>query len=160
MEKECCPKFNPKPWNERTFIWKDKMFIKTSMPTLFHIPFPSMIGKKMSKIWNLASDAKKVSSNKDDILILFNDPSPFKSEIYLSVTGNVPNADNVKLSGNFVSKVFSGPYSDVPKFMKEMDKYLAKKDKKAEDYYIHYAYCPKCAKKYGDNYMILFAKIK
>jgi hypothetical protein len=113
----------------------------------------------MSKIWNLASDAKKVSSKKDDILILFNDPSAFKSEIYLSVTGDVPNADNVRISGKFISKVFSGPYSDVPKFMKEMDKYLAKKDKKAKDYYIHYAYCPKCAKKYGNNYMILFAKV-
>lgn len=47
----------------------------------------------------------------------------------------------------------------VPKFIKQMNGYLAAQGKKAKDYYIHYAYCPKCAKKYGDNYMILFAKI-
>jgi hypothetical protein len=158
QEKECCPKFNPTLWDEKDFVWKDKQFIKTSMPTIFHMPFPPMISGKMAKIWNQASDANKVSSNKDEILILFNDPSAFKSDIYLSVTGDVPNADNVKISGNFVSKVFAGPYGDVPKFMKEMDKYLADKNKETEAYYIHYAYCPKCAKKYGDNYMILFAK--
>jgi len=40
-----------------------------------------------------------------------------------------------------------------------MNQFLADMDKKARDYYIHYAYCPKCAEKYGHNYMIIFALI-
>ena len=159
MEKECCPKFNPSKWNEKTFVWKNKPFIRESIPTLFHIPFPPMIGKKITKMMNLANEAKKVSANKEDVLILFRDPSAFKSEIYFSVTGEVKNATNAKISGTFISKVFAGGYNSVPKFIKQMNEYLEKKGKKAKDYYIHYTYCPKCAKKYGNNYMIIFAEV-
>lgn len=159
MKKECCPKFNPKKWDEKTFVWKNKQFIKESIPTLFHIPFPPMIGKRITKMMNLANESKKEIAKKEDVLILFNDPSAFKSEIYLSVTDTVPNADNTKISGTFIGKVFAGSYNAIPKFMKQMNEYLAKKGKTAKDYYIHYAYCPKCAKKFGNNYMILFAKV-
>jgi len=27
----------------------------------------------------------------------------------------------------------------------------------AKDYYVHYAYCPRCAEKFGHNYMSIFA---
>lgn len=159
MAKECCPKFNPEKWDEKTFIWKNKPFIKESIPTLFHIPFPPMIGKKITKMMDLADKAKRVSAKKDEILVLFHDPSAFRSEIYISVLGEVKDANNVKISGTFVAKVFAGPYNAIPKFIKQMNEYLAKKGKKAKDYYVHYAYCPGCAKKYGNNYMILFAEI-
>lgn len=158
-EKECCPKFNPKRWNGKTFLWKNKLFIKETIPTLFHIPFPPMIGKRITKMWNLANEAKKEVTNKEEVLILFHDPSAFKSEIYLSVTGEIENANNSKISGTFISRVFSGPYNSIPKFIKQMNEYLSKRRKTAKDYYVHYAYCPKCAKKYGNNYMILFAKV-
>lgn len=159
MKKECCLKFNPKKWDGKTFVWKNKSFIKESIPTFFHIPFPPMIGKKITKMMNLADEAKKVSSKKDEILVLFRDPSAFKSEIYISVIGDVTNANNAKISGTFIARVFEGPYNAIPKFIKQMNEYLTKKGKTAKDYYIHYAYCPGCAKKYGNNYMILFAKI-
>lgn len=107
----------------------------------------------------MTEDAKMTETNPEDILMLFHDPSAFKSEIYLSVTGNVPDANNISISGTFMSKVYAGAYRDVPKFIKEMNEYLEAQGKKAKDYYIHYAYCPKCAKKYGNNYMILFAEV-
>ena len=95
----------------------------------------------------------------EEVLILFHDPSAFRSEIYFSVTGNVPEANNIKISGTFISKVFAGSYNAIPKFIKQMNEYLAKKGKTAKDYYVHYAYCPKCVKKYGSNCVILFAEI-
>lgn len=157
--KECCPTFNPEKWNEKTCNWENKRFIKESIPTFFHIPWPPMIGKKITKMCHIAEKSKKTESNKEDMLILFFDPSPFTSELYFSVTGDVPEANNVTISGTFISKVFEGAYNAVPKFMKQMDAYLGKQEKKAEKYYIHYAYCPKCAKKSGKNYMILFAQV-
>lgn len=163
MEKECCPKFNPKKWDEKTFNWKNKKFITESIPQLFHIPFFPMIGKKITKMMALATDSNKLTSKKDETLVLFQDPSAFKSNIYISVTGNVAKANNVNISGTFIAKVYSGGYSEVPKFVKDMNQYLMNKGEKVpkdSEYYIHYAYCPKCAKKYGDNYMILFAKIR
>ena len=79
--------------------------------------------------------------------------------MYLSVTDTVSGVKNTILSGTFVGKVFDGAYNAIPKFMKQMDAYLAKQDKKASDYYVHYAYCPKCAKEAGHNFMVLFAKV-
>ncbi len=155
----CCPEFHPARWDGKTHEWYNKPFIKETIPTLFHIPFPPMIGQKMTKMMKLIEDSKMAEPNKEDILVLFHDPSAFKSEIYISVLGNVPNANNATISGSFVSKVFAGSYNGVPKFIKEMDAYLAKDNRKAKDYYVHYAYCPKCAEKFGSNQMILFAQI-
>jgi hypothetical protein len=110
----------------------------------------------------LATKANKLDSKKDEVLVLFQDPSAFKSNIYISVTGEVPEANNVKISGTFMAKVYDGPYKAIPKFIKDMNSYLAKEGKKVpknDEYYIHYAYCPKCEKKYGHNYMIFFAKV-
>jgi len=158
-KEECCPKFDPKRWDEKIHKWEDKHFIKATIPTLFHIPFPPMIGSKITKLIKLAEQSKKVLAKKEDMLILFADPSPFCSEIYLSVSGAVHNAENVKISGTFVSKVFEGGYNAIPGFIKQMDEFLSKKNKKAKRYLVHYAYCPKCAKKFGHNYILLLAEI-
>ena len=121
--------------------------------------FIPMISKKMIKMIHLADEADANLEDDAEMLILFHDPTAFKSEIYYSVTKNVEGADNYPISGTFVAGVFDGPYNKVPVFMKEMDRYLAGENKKAKDYFVHYAYCPKCAEKYKHNYMILFARV-
>ena len=68
-------------------------------------------------------------------------------------------ANNTSISGTFEAGVFDGPYDAIPKYVKEMERHLAREGKKAKDYYVHYAYCPKCAVKHGHNYMILFAQV-
>jgi len=159
LSQECCPKFEPAKWDGKTFVWENKPFIKETLPTFFHLPFPPTIGKKITKLCDASQRAQTMGDDPAEVLILFRDPSAFKSEIYLSVTGPVPEVENVNLSGTFIAKVFAGGYNAVPKFIKEMNVYLAAQGKTAKDYYIHYAYCPKCAKKYGNNYMILFARV-
>jgi hypothetical protein len=47
----------------------------------------------------------------------------------------------------------------VPKYIKEADTYLASLGKKAKKYYFYYTTCPKCAKKYGHNYIVAFAEV-
>jgi len=161
-DQECCPEFNPGKWDKKSFNWEEKLFIKESIPTLFHTPFPPIIGRKITGMMNLATSADKIDTKKDEVLVLFQDPSAFKSNIYISVIGEVPGANNVKIPGKFIARVYDGPYNAVPRFIKDMNMYLEKEGKKIpknDEYYIHYAYCPKCAKKYGHQYMILFAKI-
>ena len=46
--------------------------------------------------------------------------------------------ENVKISRDFISKVYDGGYNESPKFIKEMDSYLATQNKKAKDYYFYY----------------------
>jgi len=162
QDQECCPEFNPKKWDKKEFHWKDKQFIKETIPTLFHIPFPPLIVKKITRMMNLATRANKIEEKKDEVLVLFQDPSAFKSNIYISVTEEVPGANNVKISGTFMAKVYDGPNKAIPAFVKDMNKYLEKEGKKVpsdDEYYVHYAYCPKCEKKYGHQYMIFFARI-
>jgi len=158
LPETCCPPFNPEPWQEKTLVWDNKLFIKDSIPELFHMPWPSMIGKVMERMWK-KTEAAGASGEAADFLCLAYDPSPWKCEYYLAVSKEVPNAENVKLSGTFVTKVFDGPYNSVPKWMKETDAYLAKQNKKALKYYFFYTSCPKCAKKYGHNYVVVFAQI-
>ncbi len=158
-DNSCCPEFHPERWDAKTLTWDHKPFIRASLPTFFHIPFPPMVGWKITKLWSMAERAKAVPEDKEDALILFSDPSPFKSLIHLSVTGTVPGAEQAALSGTFMTKVFDGAYNDIPRFIKEMDAHLAALGKKADRYYVHYAYCPGCAKKFGHNYVLLFAQV-
>lgn len=157
-EQQCCPEFNPLPWDNISHVWNDKLFIKDYVPQILHIPLPGTINKVMTRMWEKAQKAE-ASPDAKDFLCLAYDPSPWKSEFYMFVTKEVPGAENVKLSGTFLSKVFDGPYSAVPKFIKEMDKHVAAKDKKVKKYYFYFTTCPKCAKKHGHNYIVAFAEI-
>ncbi len=134
------------------------MFIKDSVPQFLRMPLPWMVGKKITEMWKKIEDAGAAPPT-DDFLWLAYDPSPWRSEFYLHVTKKVPNAENVRLSGTFMTRVFDGPYSAVPKWIKEMDKYVSGKGKKVKRYYVYYTSCPKCAKKYGHNYSVLFAQV-
>lgn len=154
----CCPPFNPEPWQEKTLVWENKLFIKDSLSQIFHMPWPPMINKVMGRMWEKAK-ASEALKETDEFLCLAYDPSPWKCEYYLAVSKEVANAENVKLSGTFITKVFDGPYNHVPKWIKEMDAYLATKDKKALKYFFYYTTCPKCAKKYGHNYVVVFAQV-
>ena len=95
-----------------------------------------------------------------NFLLLAYDSSPWKSEFYMAVTREVPGAQNVKLSGTFLSNVFDGHFNSVPKWIKEMDEYVASKGRKTKKHFFYYTTCPKCAKIYGHNYVVAFAQVE
>jgi hypothetical protein len=156
--QECCPVFDPALWDNKTNIWVDKPFIRDYLPQLFHMPLPSMMGKVIGRMWKKAKDAEAAPEMKDFLLLAY-DPSPWKSELYMNVKKEVPGAENVRLTGTFVSKVFDGPYNQVPKYFKEFKNYLTSIDKKAKKFYFYFTTCPKCAKKYGHNYIVAFGEV-
>jgi hypothetical protein len=51
-EFECCPKFNPAPWDEKILEWSGKKFVKDRVFTLFFMPinFGAVITRLMKKI--------------------------------------------------------------------------------------------------------------
>jgi len=155
----CCPKFDPDLWNEKTHNWDKKLFIKDTVRQFLHMPRPSSIQKTIGVMWQKAQDAKAEPEIKD-FLLLATDPSPWRSELYMTVAKKVPDAENVKLSGIFLSKVFDGPYNAVPKWIKEMEKYVSSKGKKTKKHYIYFTTCPKCAKIYGHNYAVAFTQVE
>jgi hypothetical protein len=158
-EKECCPRFDPQPWENATHEWKDKLFLIDSVPQFFHIPLPGVYGKTITRMWNLAEKYEAKPEMKDFIMLSY-DPSPWKSVLYLSLSKEIPDDKHmIKLSGSFITKVFDGPFQNVPKYMKDTEAYLESVGKKAKKYYFYYTTCPKCAKKYGHNYIVVFAEI-
>ena len=51
-EKICCPRFDPTPWDGKTFEWASKKFIKDKVFTLFYMPmnFGSAMIRSVKKI--------------------------------------------------------------------------------------------------------------
>lgn len=157
-DEVCCPEFDPSLWDNKKHIWNNKLFIKETIPEIFHIPLPGTFGKAITRMSKKVTDAGAMPDVKESLL-LTHDPSPFKSELLMAVTKEIPDEINIKLSGFYMSKVFDGPYSKVPTYMNEMATYLSSQNMRAKKYYFYFAYCPKCAKKYGHNYVVAFAEV-
>ncbi len=155
----CCPKFDPEPWDGKTHEWDGKPFIKDSVGQILHRPLPRSMGKTIGRMWKLAKDSG-ADPKIEDFLLLAYDPSPWKSELYMAVTKDVPGAEIVKLSGRYVTKVFDGPYSSPPIWVKEMAEFVELMGEKPMKYFFYFTTCPRCAKIYGHNYAIVFAQVQ
>jgi len=150
----CCEPFNPKPWQDKEIIWQDKIFVKDHVASLFHIPLN--MGRKIIKNMELI---EKVGAKAPYQLMLTDEKSLWGADIYIDVSKDVPGAQMATLSGTFLTKVFEGPYQNAGKWAQEMKEYVENKSKKLKKLYFSYTTCPKCAKAYGKNYVVLFAQI-
>ncbi len=153
-ETGCCPKFNPKPWQNKTIKWKNKPFVKYRVKSFFHIPLN--IGPVMKKACRQVDAANAADPA---FMGLFDENSLWGSDAYLSVAKHIPGANNVKISGTFMTKVFEGPYYNAGKWAKEMTKYVESKNKKVKQLLFFYTVCPRCAKKYGKMHTVIFARV-
>lgn len=150
----CCEIFNPEPWQEKEIVWSNKLFVKDRVTNLFHIPLN--FGQKVVK--NMALIEKAIAKSPYQ-LMLTDEKSPWGSDIYIDVAKDVPGARMATVSGMFLTKVFEGPYQNVGKWALEMKEYVKSKNKELKKLYFSYTTCPKCAKAYGKNYVVLFAQI-
>ncbi len=152
----CCAEFDPSLFNEKSHRWEKKLFLKDYVLQIMHIPLTmgSVVKRMVEKV-----ERAKAMPEVEDFLLLAYDPSPWRSELYMTVTKPVTDGEMTSMSGEFISKVYDGPYNDVPKWMEDLSSYIAKQGKSSERYYFHYAYCPQCSKKYGHNYCVAFAKV-
>ena len=150
----CCEPFNPKPWENKTITWKDKLFVKDHVTSFLHIPLN--FGTKVVKNMTLIDKAKAKAPYQ---LMLTDEKSLWGSDIYIDVAKQVPGTQMSTLSGTYLTRVFEGPFQNIGKWTTEMQAYVEKKNKKIKKLYFSYTTCPKCAKAYGKNYVVLFAQI-
>ena len=153
-ETGCCPIFNPKPWENKTVNFKGKLFVKDRVRSIFHIPlnFAQVMTRNMNKI----TKARALTKTQ---LVISDENSLWGADVYISTGKKIKDSKNVTIPGTFLSKVFEGPYKDMGKWIKSMEKYVSGKGKKMNKLYFFYTTCPKCAKVYGKNYVVLLAKI-
>ncbi len=154
----CCPEFNPVLYEGKTHVWENKLFVMDSIPAFFHMPLPNKIDKMMGRMIDQIRTAN-AEPPVDDFLVLTKDCSLWRSDFYFTVTKEIPEAKNARISGTFISKVYDGPYREIPKYLKQARQAVEVLGHKAGDFYIYYTTCPKCAKKYGHNYMVVFVAI-
>ncbi len=152
---DCCPEFNPEPWQDKLLKWEEKRFIKGKVFTFFFMPIN--FGGVMKKLDKLAKDA---GAKYDNWLCLSDHTSKFNMDVYLAVDKEVPGAENVTLSGEYYSRVYEGDFKDTGKWCKDFDEHIAKKGLKYKKMYMWYTTCPKCAKKYGKNYTVIVAELE
>lgn len=151
----CCPPFDPAPWIDQQIVWHDKPFVTDHVHCLFHIPIDMSARVRHNDRLIRAAQAAPPHP-----LMLSDDTSPWGAELYIEVTRTVPNARMATLSGTFLTKVYEGPYRDAGKWTADMQRTVTDKRLELEKLYFGYTTCPRCAKAYGKNYVIVFAKLK
>ena len=150
----CCPPFPPAEWQEREVTWEDHPFVKEHVVSFFHIPLN--MGRAVVRAKEKIDAA---GASPEHPLWLAVENSLWGSELYVDVTRPVPGATLATLSGRFLTKVYDGPFGDIPLWTEDMKGYVERKGHTLDKLYFAYTTCPRCAKVYGHNYVVLFARI-
>jgi hypothetical protein len=153
-ETGCCPRFRPEPWENQDLHFDNKPFVKASTIGVFHVPLNmgSVFSRTLAAI-------KEAHAENGGPLVLSHDRSAWRADHLFAVAGPVPGAEIVHLSGDFLTRVFEGPYSNVKKWCADMERYVRGKGKQLDTTYFFYTTCPRCARHYGKNYVVGVAKV-
>lgn len=151
----CCPRFDPAGWDGQHLHFEDKLFARAKTHSLFHIPMDmgAVFGRTQAAIE--AGQAQDI----DQFIVLSHELSPWSAEHLFAVDRVVPGVEMTRLSGDFATRVFDGPFSDAPKWSAELRADLAARGEEASEVYFFYTTCPKCAKAYGHNYVVGVARL-
>jgi len=152
---ECCPKFDPIAWDDKIIQWNNKRFVKDSICSFFYIPinFGSVMRRLDQKIRN-------EGANIEDNIGLSDHTSKWNMNIYIAVDREIPGIENTILNGNFYCKVYEGNFNETDKWCKDYNKEAESKGIDIKKKYMWYTTCPKCAKKYGKNYVVIVGQIE
>ncbi|MFH1704847.1 MAG: hydrolase [Patescibacteria group bacterium] len=153
QSQECCPKFDPAPWDNKEFAWTNKRFIKGRVFTLFYMPmnFGSVMKKLNEKV-------QKAGATIQDGMWLSDHASKWSMDLYLAVDKEIREAENISISGKFLSKVYEGDFKNTGIWMKDFESFAKNRGMAIKKMYMWYTTCPKCAKKFGKNYVAIVAR--
>ncbi len=152
----CCPRFNPQGWDAIDLHFENKLFLKAETRAVFHIPtnMAAVFAKTFADIEAVGAQSD------DDCIVMSRDSSNWKSEHLFAVTKEVPGHEMVRLSGDYLTKTFEGPFRDMRKWEKDMDQFVKSRGFRTLKSYYFYTTCPKCAKAYGKNYVVAVSEVE
>jgi len=154
-ETGCCPRFEPGPWDEREFRWENKLFVKDKVRCLFYMPLG--FGRVVTRIMEQISAADAFTPEPP--LSLSDHTSRWNMDLYVEVPKEVPDTECVQLSGTVLTKVFEGPFKETGRWCQQMTEWVKSKGKTIQKMFMYYTTCPKCARHYGKNYVVIVAKL-
>jgi len=150
---QCCPEFQPELWQDKITEWNNKKFIRDTVCTFMYMPMN--FGKVMRR---MDAKVREEKAEVPDWLCLSEHTSKWKMNLYLAVDKNIPDTENISLTGKFFSRVYEGPFKDTGKWIKDFEAAAKEKGHTIKKWYMWYTTCPKCAKKYGKNYVVVIGK--
>lgn len=151
-ETDCCALPNIADWDKKVISFDNQKFIRMYTKSFLYVPLN--MSKIMTALQKTADDVAATMA-PTEALILSRDISPWKAEQLYGVSKSVDGADNITLDGTFITKVYEGPYKNAGKWLKDLQAYAKELQKKVDKTYLFYTTCPKCAKHYGKNYVIV-----
>ena len=154
-ETGCCAVPNIAAWKDKEVTITNQQFIR--MHTRSFLYMPLNMSSVMTKIQKAAEDAG-ATMPPQEAMTLSRELSPWKAEQLYAVSKPVDGADNVTISGTFLTQVFDGPFKDAQKWYNALMEFAKTKGKEVETVYMFYTTCPNCAKHYGHNYVIGMAQ--
>ena len=152
--EECCPPFDPRSWQERWITLDGRRFVKDRVRSFLHIPlnFGAVMTRNMAAI-------RAAGAAAPTLLVLADENSLWGADVYLEAGKEVPGARMAAIQGTFLAQAYEGPYRDISKWIADIRERVAAKGKTLRKLYFYYTTCPACAKKYGKNYVVLFAQV-
>lgn len=154
-ETGCCARLDVGLWDEGKHAWSRKPFLRDHIHEFLHVPldFGSVISRDMSAIEEAEAYPERPFWLTDEL-------SPWGADIYVATDRDVPGVRMEYLSGIFLSKVFEGSYRGMRRWISEMESYVRDQGETLEHLYFYYPYCPRCAKVFGANPVVLVAQVQ
>ena len=146
----CCPKFNPEGWDGQELHFEGKLFVRATTRSVMHIPVN--MGHVFERVFAHMEEAG--AADNGDMIVLSRDLSAWEGEHLFSASKPVEGEEMTTLSGDFLTKVFEGPYREAKRWHAEMESLARSKGHDPKSVWFCYTTCPKCAKAYGKNYVV------
>lgn len=153
-ESECCPEFDPAPWDDKMLEWHKKKFIVRHIRTFFYMPLNFATVMK-----SLDRKIKGNGAGIPDRLCLSDHTSKWNMDVYVAVEKDIEKEKIVELSGSYYSRVYEGSFRDTGIWCQDYETIIGSKEMKIKKWFMWYTTCPKCARNFGKNYVVIIAQV-
>ncbi len=151
----CCPRFDPDTWRDTALHFDNMPFVHVSTLSFMHLPL------NMSSTFSATFEAiRSAHARARGYLVLTHHRSAWHDDHLFAVDRPVEGADMTYVSGTFHTRIFEGPYGDVPRWHDQLISEMTAAGRSVQDVYWFYTTCPKCAKAYGANFVVGLAQVE
>lgn len=154
QETGCCARLDPEAWDARRFQWTARPFLRDRVRSFLHVPlnFASVVTRAHEAVEAAEAYPKRP-------FWLTHQVSPWASDFLIALDHEVPSTRVERLSGSYLTRMFVGPYRHVRAWIQEMDRYVLAQGFRMRRALFYYGQCPRCARHYGENQVVLFAEL-
>lgn len=151
----CCPKFDPQGWDGQHLVFKDQPFVRATTRSLLHVPMN--MGSVFTRVQQHIDDAN--AQDPVSYLVMSRDLSATEGEHLFAVTKDVPGEEMIRVSGEYLARVFEGPYRNAKNWDHDMRVAAEANGHTAKRVFMFYTTCPRCVKTLGKNYVVGLAEL-